>query len=170
MKTINLPVIRREMIKEHQCSGCTCGSDPETCEAFSLAGEEGWFNCSGWSPGTYIGGVGNIALGLPTGFNKMGTCMTREHVRSGFFLVMFESPSDIPTGRGNMSIFDGWYNRLNVPTWAMEKDGYLYVKVASSRKMEFRIEIIKGGTMEMFKQYTDFNPPINVGEFVDQID
>ncbi len=170
MKNISLSVIQREMIKEFQCSGCPCGSDPMTCSSFKLVESNGSFTCGGWSPGTFLLGVGNIALGLPTGFNKMGTCMTKEHIRSGFFIVMFDSPDDIPQKNGNDGIFDGWYNQLNVPVWAMEKDGFLFVKVLSPRKMEFRIEIIRGGTLDLFKNYEGSPIPIDVSTFIDQID
>ncbi len=56
-----------EMIEKFQCPGCTCGGDHD-CGTFKYKEEETGCLCSGHSAGTFIGGAGKIALGMPVVF------------------------------------------------------------------------------------------------------
>lgn len=166
--TIALPQLRRQMIEEFQCSGCTCGSDTK-CGSFSLQENDGGFRCGGWVPGTIIVPGGRVCLGLPTGFNKTGP-IVMDYISQGGYLTLYESPEalgDNPVSETN--IFAGEYNKLNLPVWAMEKDGYLFVRVISPRKCLPRVQVIKGGTFAIFDKYPNVPRPIDVAEFADQI-
>lgn len=128
-----------EMIEEFQCPGCTCGGDTE-CEAFKFHPNDavGCY-CSGHSAGTFIVGIGKIALGLPKGFDRVGT------IRTGF-----EGIGGSPTRSTNIRLIVDVekmekYDSLNVPVWAMEKDGYLFVRVMCPRINYTYVDIIKGG-------------------------
>lgn len=172
MKTIALPQVQRQMIEEFQCSGCVSGSDTK-CGVFRLeGGEDGdkGFRCGAWTPGTIGIPGGRICLGLPVGFNKTGP-IEMEYIQKGGYVTLYASPADLgenPVGPAN--IFSGEYNKLNLPVWAMEQDGHLFVRVISPRKCLPRVQVIKGGTFAIFDKYPNIPKPINVGEFVDQID
>ena len=102
-------------------------------------------------------GIKRIALGLPTGFNRDGF----EYIR----LYTKMPPS--------------FWNHLNVPIWALEKDGYLFVKTYSPRINKVYVEVIKDGKISDMtfdrtatlgeSRLKDFKP-INVGEFIEEIE
>lgn len=167
MEPIALPQVQKEMIEKFQCPGCSLGCDTD-CGSFRFENDKEGFQCGAWSPGTFIMPGGRLCLGLPTGFNKLGPVDLTKIRR---YISMFASPEDISDEKVNPTdIFSGKYNKLNLPVWAMEKDGYLFVKVFSPRRNLPLIQIIKGGTFAMFDAYTSIPKPINVAEFVDQID
>ncbi len=156
--------IQLEMIREFQCPGCSCGTYPdEGCEAYKLEeendiGSKNFFRCGGWHPGTFIGGIGRICLGLPKGFTRVGA-VDLEIMKHYF--RMYEKPEDMPE-----------YNRFNVPVWAMERDGYLFVRCVCPRSNWFYVDVIKGGKVEM-ASFTDGefkHQAIDVGKFIDEID
>jgi len=84
----------KRAIENYQCSGCVCGCDIECYEKSSD------LSCEGHCAGTMIyPGIGRIFLGMPTGFNRIGS-----------------------VEKMNINIFnclkDGWgYDKFNVPTW-----------------------------------------------------
>lgn len=149
-----------EMIKEFQCPGCGCGGpDPKECSAFTLQ-EDTWINGAKWSicqeqsPGTVIAGLGPIYLGMPKGFSRMG------HTQN--FLNTDESPTriylfeDMPT-----------YDKFNIATWAMIKNGYLFVRVYSPRVNLTYTHVIK------LKDSEEVQLPrgaYDVSKFYDEID
>ena len=82
-----------EWIKEYQCPGCI--KDDNDC---FIQGEIG-ISCITHHPATYVSNVGKIFLGLPKGFNRIGTV------------------TDM-----NINIFhtdkpDKQYNIFNIPVW-----------------------------------------------------
>ena len=146
-----------EMISEFICSGCSVGGGPSSCEKFELSQR----GCANHSPGTFILGVpGKFALGLPRGFCKVG------HVKNGtegkaldtLFIHCYESMQDHDSEVGV-------YDDFNVPVWALEKDGYLFVRVYRPRINQTLVDVIKGADVSYLPKRT-----IDVGEFYDEID
>lgn len=159
-----MPEVSKEdqegMIKEFLCPGCTCGNDPKDCRAFKVSleaasgSDQVFFSCAGHSAGVFGIGPGRIALGMPKGFNRYGGSVPPSHVdaaaeeaRSGKYTpgrgdVMNMHPMYINLWDGaNRPVYD-W---LNVPVWALEQDGYLFVRVYSPRVNGTRVDVIKGG-------------------------
>ncbi len=154
---------QRAMIEEFQCPGCTCGYKTDDCEQFDFNDAPTGCWCIGHSAGTMMGvpGMGfmKIALGLPKGFNRVGTIQTgfeeekdRNRRRSTNIRLQVD-PSKVS------------YDEFNVPVWAMEKDGYLFVRVISPRINYNYVDIIEGGKFEEICPQA-----INVAEFVNDID
>lgn len=158
--------VQLQMIREFQCPGCSCGTYPdEGCGAYKLEEEKNglgmcgaFFRCGGWSPGTFMGGVGRIALGLPKGFTRVGAVDLQ--IMKHYFR-MYEKPEHKPE-----------YDRFNIPVWAMEQDGYLFVRCVCPRNNWHYIDVIKDGKVEMasFKDGPHEHKAINVGDFYDEID
>lgn len=132
-----------KMVEQFQCSGCTLGSDTK-CGSFMLQlyGDNG-FRCMNHSFGTFILGAGKIALGLPKGFNKLGSADKMD-----IWLYLKE---DKPT-----------FNHLNVPVWAMVEDGFLFCRVFSPRVNYAWVVVHEDGKLP--------ERAINVSEFLDEID
>lgn len=150
-------VIEGEMVQEFQCQGCVSGPFEE---CYQREQEDTSFRCKKHCLGTTVmtgAGMNRVALGLPTGFNKEGF----EYIR-----LYKEMPPS-------------FWNHLNVPVWVLEQDGYLFVKTYSPRINKVFIDVIKDGKisdMTFDKPATcgesrlkDFKP-INVGEFIEEID
>lgn len=140
------------MVEKFQCPGCVAGSDTG-CGNFTPNTAYG-ASCKGHVLGTSIGAPGNsIALGLPRGFNKPG-------------------PNDGMTAMRNTMEIRLWtkgeqpeWDHLNVPVWAMERDGYLFVRTYMPRTNRGLVDVIKGGAMDVVG-----DKAINVSVFVDEID
>lgn len=169
---IRLNIIKMGMIKRLQCSGCVCGHDPAECSSFRPIEDTVGFSCQGWVPGTLIiPDPGLICLGLPKGFNIVGPFIQKAELGKQRYVNLFSSPEDLPKREVSATnLFEGYWNKLNVPVWAMEYDGYLFVKTYAPRKNIMWVSVIKGGTMALFDSYPDVPRPINVADFVDFID
>jgi hypothetical protein len=147
-------MIEKEMVKEFQCPGCVNGPYEECYERRK---EGTSFRCAKHCPGTIMSGVRTIVLGLPIGFNRGGFKCIRLYA---------EMPPSI-------------WNYLNVPVWAMEHEGCLFVKTYSPRINSIYIDVIKGGKISDItcnadpaigkSRDNDFKP-INVSEFINEID
>jgi hypothetical protein len=137
------------MIKEFQCAGCVCGSDPKDCGAFKLAVVEDtfWhgamFHCDGHIPGTNVLGVrsGLLYLGLPTGFNRVGMrfmhgCNAPGEEPGASRVRLFLTPS-YPT-----------WDALNVAVWAMRQDGHLFVRTYMPRINCAYVDVVEGGDLK----------------------
>ncbi len=123
-----------EVINTIQCPGCACGVNTTECDSFKFEREEGFYSCDNHCPGTMISGIGTIFLGLPHGFNhtiKMEVSYGKV-VRLPYIRLWNEMPSQT-------------WNRLNIPLWALEKDGFLYVKTACPRKCIYVVDVIVNG-------------------------
>jgi hypothetical protein len=151
---------QKDMIEEFQCPGCTCGMNTGECDTFDFTSNVAGCWCLGHSAGTFLLGAGKFALGMPRGFNKVGTIKTgfedekdRNTKRSTNIRLAVEPPEEFP------------YDDFNVPVWAMEKDGYLFVRVMSPRINYTYVDVIKGG------KFKEICPnAIDVANFVDEID
>lgn len=146
------------MVKKIQCPGCVCGSDPETCSGYRLADEYG-FACSSHVLGTAMSGVGPLALGLPKGFCRPGYeqgpagAPTKDRSRNQLAIRMWTD-----------GVHPKW-NNLNVPVWAMEHEGFLFVRTYSPRMNLAFVDVIDGGKRE------ELCPgAIDVATFLDTID
>lgn len=142
--------IELQMIDDIMCPGCIHGTDHKTCPQFELD-DDGFFNCRNWHPSTFLGNVGRLAIGLPRGFCRTG--MVEFGEKPFTYIRLYAKPEDMQT-----------YDKFNVPVWALEKDGYLYVRCYSPRCNWLFVDVVKDGKLE--------HAPgaINVGEFYDQID
>lgn len=158
--------IQLSMIKELQCPGCMCGTYPDECDAYKLEVEDrphNFFRCTSWHPGTFMGGIGKLALGLPKGFNRIGAV---DLTIMKHYFRLYESPEKRPE-----------YDRFNIPVWAMKYtadngESYLVVRCHCPRNSWHYIDVIKDGQMEMasFKDGPYEHKAINVGDFYDEID
>jgi hypothetical protein len=134
------------MVETFQCPGCIIGSNIR-CKSFKPSDNS--LACSSHAAGTTIGPfVGNINLGLPKGFNRLGPIDRRIQ---GTNVRLWES---IPE-----------YDKFNIPTWAMEVNGYLFVRTYSPRINVTYVDIIHNGKIEDLPKSV-----VNVGNFIDEID
>lgn len=149
-----------EMVKEFLCPGCVCGMDT-TCGRYARGkgsySAAGYFDCTGHVLGTTIMGVGNIALGMPRGFQRpphiRGANDTKQHINQmDIYLVPKGAP--LPD-----------MDKFNIPTWAMERDGFLFLHLVSPRVNYMRTFVLEGRTFAEL-------PPgvVNVGEFYEEMD
>lgn len=150
MSEIIEKTIYQEMVEEFQCPGCAIGG-PGICDAFK---ETRWgHSCEAHACGTTIGLIGNfVALGLPKGFNHPTVCDDKKQPHHKM-IIGFWNEGERPQ-----------WDHLNVPVWAMEKDGYLFVRTYIPRLGKTRIDVIKNGALDLVPN------AINVGEFYDEID
>lgn len=142
--------LEQSMVEEFQCPGCMAGMDTN-CGSYEPEAASNQCGCKSHIAGTLVSGIGSIYLGLPKGFNRHGPVdktMQRSLVR-----LFPEFPVD-------------WYDKFNVPVWAMERDGHLFVRCYSPRINQTFIDVIRGGTLADFGSRT----VVNVGEFIDEID
>jgi len=72
-------VTKEDMVREFFCTGCVAGSDLECGEYKEARG-----GCDGWVPGTMLMPGGNIALGFPSGFNKIPFASYQRHGHGKF--------------------------------------------------------------------------------------
>jgi hypothetical protein len=98
---------------------------------------------------------GTFALGLPKGFNKVG------YAGNGL--------SD--SQRNNTMLIRCWlensrpeWDDLNVAVWALEQEGFLFVRTYQPRINFAAVDIIENGALSLVPQ------AINVGSFIDEID
>jgi hypothetical protein len=145
-----------EMIEEFQCPGCVGGCDTK-CGQFKEGSCNGCFYCSSHVLGTMVGLGNSIALGLPTGFNKPG--------------VNFENSEYKVRNQINVRLWikgtKPEWDHLNVPVWAMEKDGFLFVRTYAPRIGNYCVDVIEGLTLDDMDQGSTV---INVADFIDEID
>jgi len=145
-----------EMVKQFLCPGCVCGGDT-TCGRYKRGNNgfsaDGYFDCEGHVLGTHILGVGSIALGMPRGFQRPPRVKGIEHTNQ---MYIYLAPKGCP-----MPDLD----KLNVPVWGMEKDGFLFLQVVSPRINYMRTFVLEGRTFAEL-------PPgvINVADFYEGMD
>jgi hypothetical protein len=132
METIN--DTQKEMIEQFQCSGCVCGSNV-SCGKFQFKTHSaGDFYCSNQVAGTTLMPGGKIYLGMPKGFNKVGDISNDYNNKRTTNIRLYEE-------------FKQPYDFLNVPVWALEQDGYLFIRVFSPRVNISNIDVIKNGIL-----------------------
>jgi len=104
-------------IEEYQCPGCIVGGDISCFEANSKGG----VGCGKHHAGTIIfPGIGNIFLGMPKGFNRLG-----EYIKL--------KPAIYDTFESSDWKYDMW----NIPVWKhLSKDGHTFVRGIMPRRNE----------------------------------
>jgi hypothetical protein len=124
---------RDEMVKEFVCPGCVLGPNAmEGCPQY----KPGEYNigCTSHVLGTLLLPLGNIALGLPKGFNRPGYCQLEKRTHNQMEIRVW--PTDaLPSGH---------FNWLNLPTWALYKDGCTFVRTYSPRTNRSIVDVIEG--------------------------
>lgn len=143
-------MLAEEMIEKFQCPGCIYGSDTK-CGKFYLRTECGVF-CGNHVLGTMDNGLRAFALGLPKGFCQPGPKDSREGNKIKMSIRLWTTGTSFE-----------WDN-LNVPVWAMEKDGFLFVRTYSPRINDGFVDVIEAGDLSMVPG------AIDVSKFYDEID
>jgi hypothetical protein len=140
-----------ELVEQFQCPGCVGGPDPARCPAYDASDGRG---CSNHVPGTSFGHPDNrVMLGMPTGFNKrLRPDALRAIGGDGAIEFCTEKPL---------------WDHLNVPVWAMVKDGFLFVRTFRPRIGAHVVQVIEGGTLADVPSMT---LPIDVSAFCEEID
>jgi len=138
-----------QMVEEFQCPGCVLGSDT-SCGSYNYDANE--LRCISHVCGTMIGFGNTVALGLPKGFNKTG--WHKDGTPRNKMSIRLYPEGQKPA-----------WDHLNVPVWAMEENGFLFVRTFAPRIDATWVDVIEGGNMGMVPEST-----IDVGEFVDEID
>ena len=141
----------KDLIEEFQCPGCVCGSDTD-CKAFVFESLPNMFRCKAHVPGTTIAPGGRVSLGLPKGFNKVGLLIEMQSGDRSTNIRFMKDPLNE-------------YDHLNVPVWAMEKDGFLFVRTMCPRLNYTYVDIIKNGKIN-----TICPQAIDVADFIEEID
>lgn len=132
--------VQLDMIEEFQCPGCVCGNNTSDCRAFKPYDDMSApfsFCCTAHVPGTTAFPGGKMCLGLPKGFNKTGNQRWEDYTPS-FYVRLFDSPEKHPE-----------WDVFNVPVWAKEENGYLFVRTFCPRTNRSFVDVIKGGTLAM---------------------
>lgn len=153
---------QRKMVHEIQCPGCIQGCDPATCKKLDLREyADDWgtlFRCDSHRPATFVSGIGRIMLGLPRGFCRMGAQWEA-----------FLGLSDRPPGAGFIRLWEKdkapAFDVFNVPVWALEKDGYLYIRTYMPRVNWTVVDVIEDGSCKKICPNA-----IDVANFYDEMD
>lgn len=137
----------KTLVERFQCPGCILGSDTK-CGEYKF--DQNQKRCVSHVLGTSVG-LGNFfALGLPKGFCKPG--FDGEKIKNKIDVRLWD-------GDGHPE-----WNHLNVPVWAMEQDGFLFVRTFAPRINMSWVDVVDGGTLSLVPN------AINVAEFLDNID
>jgi len=136
------------MVEKFQCPGCANGSNTK-CGYYDYNTRKQ--QCVAHTCGTYFGVNNPIALGMPKGFHKPG------------FHANGKAKNKIDLSLHKKG-YDPEYDHLNVPVWAMEEDGFLFVRVFSPRINITWIDVIEGGSLDLCPN------AIDVSSFIDEID
>lgn len=149
-KTIIAPDWAIKMIEEFQCPGCVGGGSVD-CDSFVFESDGNY--CEAHVLGTLIGGVGNFALGLPKGFCRPGFNVDRKPKNK--IALRFWKAGTMPD-----------WDDLNIPVWALEKNGFLFVRTYMPRINIGITDVIEQGKMGII-------PPshvVNVEHIYEEID
>lgn len=140
---------RDDLVTKYLCPGCVAGSDTE-CGKYEP--QDG--GCSAHVLGTSIfPAPGNIALGMPKGFNRPGWCQLEKRTHNQMPIRVWPK-GEAPT-----------WDWLNVPVWALEHEGDLFVRTVCPRTAALFVDVIEGGkAAELCPQ------AINVTERYDEYD
>lgn len=144
-----MTITYEEMTEQFQCPGCGLGSNIK-CGNYEY--DDKRHSCKSHVLATMVGFINNyIALGLPKGFNKPGLDQNKTSLTK--MNICFSHKDTAPE-----------WNHLNVPVWALEQDGFLFVRTYSPRLNIGLVDVIEGGTLSMVPQ------AINVADFINEID
>lgn len=129
------------MVEKFLCPGCVCGSNTE-CGHYKEP-TDGYDGCLGHCLGTrLLPAPGLFALGMPKGFNRPGWFFEKsdEPIQPHHMVIRL-----LPKTTNNK--FQG-YDWLNVPVWALEQDGFLFVRTMCPRVGMTYIDVFEGGKAE----------------------
>jgi len=117
----------KKAVKEYQCSGCINGHDPIKSGCFKPC--DTGSGCGAHFAGTMImGGIGNVFLGMPKGFNRLG----RDKDMHPYIFDDFEKQW-------------GGYNKFNIPVWKhLDKNGNTIVRGLQPRLNTPFIHVLLG--------------------------
>ncbi len=105
----------KNAIEEYQCSGCVAGSDISCFEKNDYG-----VGCGKHIAGTTILGIGKIFLGMPIGFNRLGSVDDLD-------IIMYETFDDISKEWGA-------YDKFNIAVWKYKnEDNHTFVRGLSPR-------------------------------------
>ena len=139
----------KNLVEKFQCPGCVCGSNTK-CGSYNY--DSGEYRCVSHVLGTSFG-IGNlIALGMPKGFNKPGFTEDKKYAKNQMDIRLWEKGT-----------FPNW-NHSNIPVWAMEKEGFLFVRTFAPRINFAWVDVIEGGSLDLCPD------AVNVAKFIDEID
>ncbi|MBU8901707.1 MAG: hypothetical protein KOO69_03120 [Victivallales bacterium] len=148
MKENIIRITKEEFVVKFQCPGCVCGMNID-CGAFTYDYED--HCCTAHVLGTSLGVGNNFALGMPKGFNKPGS--REDHsTRNRMSIRLWHVPT-CPE-----------WDKLNIPVWALEQEGFLFVRTFAPRINHSWVDVIEGGILGLCPN------AINVAEFLDEID
>lgn len=139
------------MVEKFLCPGCVCGMDTN-CGKYDPSEDYGYM-CGGHVLGTSINLSIKIALGLPKGFNRSAPMEDRKSGMVKMNIRLFSRGCRKPE-----------YDHLNVAVWAMEQDGFLFVRTYCPRIADQYVDVIEHGTLDMVPDAVD------VSKFYDDID
>ncbi len=139
------------MVERFQCPGCVCGCDM-TCGNYCR--ETSDLQCTGHVLGKMLGTGNNFALGLPKGFHKPGINWDAEPPRN---------QNQMQIRLWTSGTHPKW-DHLNVAVWAMEHEGFLFVRTYSPRINDGVVDVIEDGDIGMVPL------AIVVSAFIDEID
>jgi hypothetical protein len=146
-------VTAKIMVATFQCPGCVNGEDTK-CGKFKLheiatgtshdGGQRmvGGFRCINHETSAVTMGGGKVNMGLPVPFARVQyRDGAQDEVKTN--IRMHLKPVDYGT----------YWDVFNVPVWALEKDGYLFVRTYSPRTDQSYVDVITGATVEMVRAY-----------------
>lgn len=111
----------KDAIESYQCSGCISGSDISCFKKNDTGGT----GCGSHMAGTIISGIGNIFLGMPKGFNRLGEY---KKLKPNIYQKFEDS--------------DWKYNMWNIPCWKYKnEEGHTFVRGIMPRRNEPFIHI-----------------------------
>lgn len=125
---------KEELVERFLCPGCVCGSDVKCGRYENYSGNAHSVMCRGHVIGTSVLPMpGNIALGMPKGFNRPGWCSFEERSHNKMEIRLW------PKGyRPNWDDF-------NIAVWALEREGFLFVRTGMPRVGKWVVDVIEGG-------------------------
>lgn len=136
-----------KLVERFQCPGCVCGCGID-CGKYKYDYRE--LRCVAHVLGTYMNGA-LIALGMPKGFNRAGwDASGKQRNKIDIRLFLEDQRPE-------------WDN-LNVPVWAIEQDGFLFVRTFAPRVNITWVDIIEKGKLSICPN------AINVSNFIEDID
>jgi len=141
---------KKEMIEKFICPGCVGGNNTECGQyACPFDDKEEQGACRSHVVGTMAIPIGSFAIGLPKGFNRAGfypyaSELTEKHNK--MHIWVWPDPDKVPATN---------WDKFNVPVWAMEKDGYLFVRTYRPRINDSVVEVINRGTLDMVPNAID---------------
>lgn len=118
------------MVARFQCVGCVCEC-AAGCDSYKLGTGNGALWCENHAPGTLQFPGDRFFLGLPKGFCKTGP---REKRYIGGIRLWSK-------GKGQP-----FWDKFNMPVWAMLQDGYLFVRTYMPRLNIGVTDVIEGAT------------------------